>query len=61
MLGSSNYSTKSNFIVILILFSRTIGIGVDIHVHRITNRLNWVRTNTPEQTREVIQAFLIKH
>lgn len=25
-------------------------IAVDIHVHRISNRLGWVKTNTPEET-----------
>lgn len=24
------------------------GIGVDTHVHRISNRLGWVKTNSPE-------------
>ncbi len=27
------------------------GICVDTHVHRISNRMGWVRTRTPEQTR----------
>src|ERR1700722_6102090 len=33
--------------------SRNLGIGVDVHVHRITNRLGWHRppTKTPEATR----------
>ena len=32
------------------------GIGVDVHVHRITNRLGWhkVPTKEPEQTRYVV-------
>lgn len=29
------------------------GIGVDVHVHRICNRLEWVRTKEPEETRIV--------
>ena len=28
------------------------GIGVDVHVHRISNRLGWVKTSKPEQTRQ---------
>lgn len=24
------------------------GVGVDVHVHRISNRLRWVNTKTPE-------------
>ena len=32
------------------------GIGVDVHVHRITNLLGWHKppTKTPEQTRYVL-------
>lgn len=30
------------------------GIGVDVHVHRVSNRVEWVdNTKTPEQTRKV--------
>ena len=34
------------------------GICVDIHVHRITNRLGWVRTSHPDQTEEVLRRKL---
>ncbi|KAI9183505.1 alpha,alpha-trehalase nth1 [Blastocladiella emersonii ATCC 22665] len=34
------------------------GIGVDVHVHRISNRLGWVNTKTPEQTRLALQSWL---
>ncbi|KAI9633112.1 DNA glycosylase [Dioszegia hungarica] len=36
------------------------GIGVDVHVHRITNRLKWHRppTVTPEQTRVNLESWL---
>ena len=37
-----------------------IGIGVDTHVHRMTNRLGWHKTNTPEQTRLNLQSWLPK-
>ncbi|KAL0127202.1 hypothetical protein PUN28_005476 [Cardiocondyla obscurior] len=38
------------------------GIGVDTHVHRISNRLNWVRkpTKTPEGTRIDLEDWLPK-
>jgi len=26
------------------------GIGVDTHVHRITNKLGWVKADNPNQT-----------
>lgn len=36
------------------------GIGVDVHVHRIANRLKWVRkpTKTPEATRAALEEWL---
>ena len=34
------------------------GIGVDVHVHRITNRLGWHETKTPEETRKSLEAWL---
>lgn len=37
---------------------QTVGIGVDTHVHRIANRLGWVKTDTPEATRMALEAFL---
>jgi endonuclease-3 len=35
-------------------------IPVDTHVHRISNRLGWVRTRAPEQTEEALIRFLPK-
>lgn len=35
-------------------------IGVDIHVHRVTNRWGMVRTNAPEKTMEALQKKLPK-
>jgi endonuclease-3 len=34
------------------------GICVDTHVHRISNRLGWVRTKTPEQTESALERVL---
>eukprot|EP01125_Pyxidicula_operculata_P015668 TRINITY_DN5342_c0_g1_i1.p1 TRINITY_DN5342_c0_g1~~TRINITY_DN5342_c0_g1_i1.p1 ORF type:complete len:357 (-),score=93.39 TRINITY_DN5342_c0_g1_i1:80-1150(-) len=39
-------------------WDKPIGIGVDVHVHRISNRLGWVQTDTPEKTRMALQAWL---
>ncbi len=33
-------------------------IGVDIHVHRVTNRWGYVRTSTPEKTTVALEAIL---
>ncbi|KAI9144016.1 DNA glycosylase [Paraphysoderma sedebokerense] len=37
------------------------GIGVDVHVHRISNRLKWVKTKEPEETRKALESWLPKH
>ena len=34
------------------------GICVDIHVHRISNRLGWVETSHPDETEQVLRAIL---
>ena len=34
------------------------GIGVDVHVHRITNRWGYVRATTPEATMAALEAVL---
>ena len=36
------------------------GIGVDVHVHRITNLWGWHKTQTPEQTRASLESWLPK-
>ncbi|RZC43055.1 endonuclease III-like protein 1, partial [Asbolus verrucosus] len=36
------------------------GIGVDTHVHRVSNRLGWVNTKTPEATRKSLEEWLPK-
>jgi endonuclease-3 len=36
------------------------GIAVDTHVHRICNRLNWVSTKNPEETRKNLQSWMPK-
>jgi len=33
-------------------------IPVDTHVHRISNRLGWVKTKTPEQTEEALRKMI---
>ncbi|KAI2625792.1 DNA glycosylase [Hypoxylon sp. NC1633] len=39
-------------------WGRTEGIGVDVHVHRITNLWGWHATRNPEETRRALQAWL---
>ena len=41
---------KTANLVMILAFQSQANICVDIHVHRIANRLGWVRTRTPEET-----------
>jgi endonuclease-3 len=45
----------ANLVLILSHASRD-NICVDTHVHRIANRLGWVRTRTPEETEHALYA-----
>lgn len=53
---------KMAHICMQIAWGEVSGIGVDTHVHRISNRLGWVRkqTKTPEETRNELEDWLPK-
>jgi endonuclease III len=36
-------------------------IAVDIHVHRIANRLGWIKTKTPEETEQALMTLIPKN
>jgi endonuclease III len=45
---------KTANLVMILAFRSKRNICVDIHVHRISNRLGWVRTRTPEETEHAL-------
>ena len=45
---------KTANLVLILSFSSQRNICVDTHVHRISNRLGWVRTRTPEETEQAL-------
>ncbi|XP_077286024.1 nth-like DNA glycosylase 1 [Arctopsyche grandis] len=51
---------KMAHICMNVAWNKVTGIGVDTHVHRISNRLGWLPklTKTPEATRELLQSWL---
>ena len=49
---------KTANLVMILAFNSTENICVDIHVHRISNRLGWVRTKTPEETEQALYRTL---
>ncbi|KAM3959186.1 nth-like DNA glycosylase 1 [Aphomia sociella] len=51
---------KMAHICMNVAWNKVTGIGVDTHVHRISNRIGWVKksTATPEDTRKALQTWL---
>lgn len=48
---------KMGYLTLQVAWNMNLGIGVDVHVHRICNRLGWVKTKAPEETRLVCMYF----
>ena len=51
---------KMAYLVMKAAWNELLGIGVDVHVHRITNRLGWVKTKQPEETKLALEKWLPK-
>jgi endonuclease-3 len=51
---------KTANLVLILAFRNKSSICVDIHVHRIANRLGWVRTRTPEESEQALYATIPK-
>lgn len=51
---------KMAFLVMKCAWNKIEGIGVDTHVHRISNRLGWLKktTSKPEDTRKALEDWL---
>ena len=47
--------------IMLTLFFNTPQIAVDVHVHRITHRLGWVHTKTPDETEVALTKLIPKN
>lgn len=47
---------KTANLVLILAFKSLRNICVDTHVHRISNRLGWVRTRTPDETERALYA-----
>ena len=45
---------KTANLVLILAFKSARNICVDTHVHRISNRLGWVRTKTPDETEQAL-------
>ncbi|KAF2422730.1 DNA glycosylase [Tothia fuscella] len=49
---------KMAYLCMSAAWGRDEGIGVDVHVHRITNLWGWHKTSSPEETRKSLEGWL---
>lgn len=49
---------KTANLVMILAFRSKKNICVDVHVHRISNRLGWVKTRTPEETEQALYTVI---
>lgn len=49
---------KTANLLLILAYKSEDSICVDIHVHRIANRLGWVKTRTPEETEQALYTVL---
>lgn len=49
---------KMAYLCMSAAWGRDEGIGVDVHVHRITNLWGWHKTQNPEETRAALESWL---
>ncbi|QPC77624.1 hypothetical protein HYE68_008376 [Fusarium pseudograminearum] len=49
---------KMGYLCLSVAWGKHEGIGVDVHVHRITNLWGWHKTKNPEETRTTLQSWL---
>src|SRR5437899_2049299 len=54
LLALPGVGRKTANLVLILSFKSLRNICVDTHVHRISNRLGWVRTRTPEETEQAL-------
>ncbi|KAK9763093.1 alpha,alpha-trehalase nth1 [Basidiobolus ranarum] len=52
---------KMAYLTLQCAWKRNSGIGVDIHVHRIANRLGWANTTSTTRTQQDLEDWLPKH
>ena len=59
MLNLPGFGPKMSYLLMQEAWGKSDGIGVDTHVHRIANRLGWVKkTKGPEETRAELEDWL---
>ena len=54
LLTLAGVGRKTANLVLILAFKSERNICVDTHVHRIANRLGWIRTRTPEETEQAL-------
>jgi endonuclease-3 len=58
MVSLPGVGPKMAYLTMSAAWGKDEGIGVDVHVHRITNLWGWHKTQNPEQTRAALESWL---
>jgi endonuclease III len=58
LLALPGVGPKIAFLTLQVAFGIVAGIGVDTHVHRVSNRLGWATAKSPEATRRQLESWL---
>ena len=61
LLALPGVGRKTANLVLILSFKSRKNICVDTHVHRISNRLGWVRTRTPAETEQALYRVTDRH
>ncbi|MBL7054733.1 endonuclease III [Candidatus Woesearchaeota archaeon] len=59
LLSIKGIGPKTANIVLSFAFNRLV-LPIDVHCHRIPNRLGWIKTKTPEKTEKELEKILLK-
>ena len=59
LIGIKHIGPKTANIVLAFAYGKEV-LPIDIHCHRIPNRLGWIKTRTPEETEKALEKILPK-
>ena len=60
LLALPGVGKKIAYLALQLCFDKIEGIAVDTHIHRISNRLGWVKSRKPEDTQKQLEKWLPK-
>lgn len=59
LLSIKGIGPKTSNIILSFVYGKLV-LPIDVHCHRVPNRLGWIKTKTPEQTEKALEKILPK-